>query len=632
MSALLARIWRDQPGRYFFISTKDRDGKWRDHPFRRSQFSEIPKFIEENKDKDLYWCVHGFTKNRRLKRYAEVPKLLWADLDESDPRTFPDGFLPSIAIESSPGRFYGVWRLTAFMTEELNRRVTYHLKADPGGWDLTQVIRIPGTTNYKYESKPRVRLLWMDGPGYDPSDLLKRLPHEAKAKDRDVARGLYRKYEKYLSGWVRRQLLHGKPKPGKRSEVLWKLTNELIEAGMTADEAFELLRVSPWNKFIRRRNGDEQLRREIDKATTQHLGVEDDDPKENRREAFDREEDDEELTDDEPDYKFLSRSMAEVEDENLDWIWYPYLARGELTILEGDPGLGKSYLAQMVAKAIADGGRLPCTKKRQTVMGKVAYFDIENAAGAVTKRRLVDNGMVNLHNFFQEEEAFTIDDDETLDRVYDAIDALRPTLVVFDTLNTYMGGADTHNSVETQQTFKRFKDIAKRFGCAVMVLRHLTKSTKGTTALYRGQGSIAFTGFARVVMTVGKHPEEPDTRVMAVTKINVARPPKAIQFCIEELPDTLKHSDRSRFVWGDFVDLTSDEILMVVETKKDEALEACVEWLVETLKAGDMELRRLVRMGEARSFTEKLIVRAGNEVGVVKDGSVWSLPAKEESA
>lgn len=621
----LLRLWKEQPGKWFFLCTKDRTGEWRDHPFRRSDFQSIPKFVEANADKDLYFCPHGFTKNRRLKRYAEIPKLLWADLDESDPREASD-FLPSIAWESSPGRYAAIWRLTTFMTEELNRRLTYHLKADPGGWDLTQVLRLPGTTNYKYDSRPKVRLLWMDGPEHDPKALEGRLPTQVKRRETDVARGIYKKYERHFSGWVRRTLLKGKPKPGKRSEVLWKLTNELVEAGCSNDEAFELLRVSPWNKFSKRRDGDEQLRREIDKATSQHMRVVDDSAPGERREEIEPDEVTEEDEEEEPEYKFLAKSMAEVEIENLDWIWYPYIARGEVTILEGDPGLGKSYLAQMVARAICDGKSLPSVKKRPPVTGKVAYFDIENAAGAVTKARLIENDCKNLSNFFQEQEPFTIDDDETLAHVYEAIDRLRPTLVVFDTINTYMGGADTHNSSETQQTFKRFGDIAKRFGCAVMVLRHLTKSSRGVQALYRGQGSIAFAGFARVVVTVGVHPEEPDTRVAAVTKINVARAPKALTFTIEELPDTLHRTDRSRFVWGEFVDLTADQILTPAESAPSDEGSAASDWLRDALADGPVELSKLLRMGESRSFTEKILTRAGNSIGAVRDGNVWSMP------
>lgn len=627
MSVSLAlKVWREQPGKWFFLASKARSGEWRDHPFKRGEIRKIEEFVQANGDKDLYWCVHGFAKPRRLKKYAEIPKLLWADLDESDPRDFPD-LLPTYAWESSPGRFAAAWRLTDYMTEEVNRRLTYHLKADPGGWDLTQVLRLPGTTNFKYESKPKVKLLWSDGPEYSIQDVVSRLPRERKARESDVARGLYRKYEKHLSGWVRRQLMRGRAQPGKRSHVLWKLTNELMEAGCTADEAFELLRVSPWNKFVKRPNGDEQLRREIDKATKQHIGVVDD---ENPRDEVEPDQSEDDDGDDEPEYKFLQVSMAEVEEERLDWIWYPYLARGELTILEGDPGLGKSYLAQMVAAAICDGAKLPSVKAHKTAQGKIAYFDIENSAGTVTKRRLLDNGLKNMHQFFQEAEPFTVDDDETLDRVYEAIDKLRPTLVVFDTINTYMGSADIHNTSETQQAFKRFKDIASRYKCAVVVLRHLTKSSKGTQALYRGQGSIAFAGLARVVMTVGKHPEEPDVRVMAVTKINVARVPKALTFSIEELPATVKADDRSKFIWGEFIDLSSDDILAHREMEKDDAQDAVVKWLWEALQDGGVSIGQIMTMADPRSFTRKQIDRAAKELRVVKNGDFWELPSEVE--
>lgn len=624
---ILLHVWRNAPGRYFCISTKSRAGKWDDHFFKRNQFKAIPGFLEDNRDKDLYWCPHGFEKPRRLKRFAAIPKLLWADLDESDPRNFGD-LMPTVAWESSPGRFAAVWVLDRFMTEDLNRRLTYHLKADPGGWDLTQVLRIPGTLNHKYVSKPKVRLMWIDGPTHAYDDIVKALPKERKTHETDIATNIYKKYEKTFSSYVRRQLLRGKPQPGKRSEVLWRLVHELIEAGCTRDEAFELLRVSPWNKFAKRRDGDEQLKRELDKSLSQHLLVENDEEPGQERllEDGDMEDDDEE------EHVFLGRSMADVEEENLNWIWYPYLAKGEVTILEGDPGLGKSYLAQMISKGIVDGDVLPSVKRCAAVSGKVAYFDIENSSGTVTKKRLATNGCKAFHNFYQEEEPFSIDDDDTLERVYAAIEKLRPTLVVFDTLNTYIGSADTHKAAETQQAFKRFIDIARRFNCSVMVLRHLTKSSKGDKALYRGQGSIAFTGLARVVMTVGTSPEDANVRVMAVTKINVTRPPRALTFTIEALPDTLKDQDRSRFVWGEFVDLSSDDI--IANHKRDVSAEASADkhvtdWLTLLLREGPVKYASILRAAEVRSIGAKQLFKAAESMGVIKNitgkDTTWAL-------
>lgn len=617
ISVILHLVWRNSPGKFFCISTKDRKSVWQDHFFKRSEFVKIQDFLNANADKDLYWCPHGFSKPRRLKKYAEIPNLLWADLDESDPRKLGD-LMPTVAWESSPGRFAAVWVIDQLMTEELNRRLTYHIHADHGGWDLTQVLRIPNTINHKYASKPKTKLLWMDGPTHQVDTIVRQLPQERKKSDHFSATSIYKKYEKNFGAFVRRQLINGKPVPGKRSEVFWKLSNELIEAGCSRDEAFELLRVSPWNKFAKRRDGDEQLRRELDKALSQHLRVEHDEDKTKEPYGTGFEEISEEDEDHEQ-YKFLARSMAEVEEENLDWLWYPFLARGELTILEGDPGLGKSYLAQMVAKSIVDGEELPSPKHRKISASKVAYFDIENASGTVTKKRLKANGCKNFFNFFQEEEPFSMDQDETLESVYEAIEKLRPALIVFDTLNTYMGGADTHNASETQQIFRRFVEIARRFKCAVLVLRHLTKSNKGDKAIYRGQGSIAFSGLARVVMTVGSMPNDPELRVMAITKINVAKPPKAITFRIIGLPDTIVEQDRSIFKWGDWVDLTSDQIL----NSKSEAkanVTGVIDWLKDMLNEGPILIRNIYRAAESRSIPKSEVERAAAELGLIVGG------------
>jgi hypothetical protein len=620
---IILHIWKAQPGNFFCLSTKGRDGTWKDHFFKRSQLKDVPQFIEENLDKDLYWCPHGFNKPRRLKKYAEIPKLLWADLDEANPRDMED-LMPSVAWESSPGRYAAVWVLDKFMVEDLNRRLTYHLKADPGGWDLTQVLRVPGTTNYKYTSTPKVRLLWSDGPSYKFEEIERRLPQERKVKEHDVARGLYRKYEKNLPGWVRRELLRGKPKQGKRSEVMWRLAHSLLEAGMSRDEAFELLRVSPWNKFAKRRDGDEQLKRELEKALSQHVLVEDDENPTNERYGDESEEDE-----DEP-YTFLAQPMSEVEEENISWLWYPYLARGEVTILEGDPGLGKSYLAQMVAMGICDSAKLPSVKAGMPAGdGKIAYFDIENSTASVTKKRLVSNGARRMDRFYQEPEPFSIGDPEVMERVYEAIDKLRPALVVFDTLGTYMGGADTHNASETAQMFKGFVEIARRFRCAVLVLRHLTKS-KDSKALYRGQGSIAFAGLARIVITVGRMPEDPEVKVMAVTKLNVARHPRALTFTIESLPDTIKDQDRSKFSWGEFVDVSADDIVSAPPPEKeDKELDRTCEWLRESLNGQGATFAALTRMAAPRSITDKMIRKAAAELGVVQ-GDKWTLPKEEK--
>jgi DNA repair protein RadA/Sms len=609
---LIDRIWRSQPGKYFCVSTKSATGDWKDNFFARDELSEVATFVERNKGKDIYFCPHGFNEKRRKENCAVLPTLLWADLDEIDPNEIK--IKPTIAIESSPGRFVGLWSIDKTCQKEINRRLTYYLGADKGGWDVTQVLRVPGTTNYKYQSLPRVRTLWTDGPTYTLREIEKQLPQENKEERDDDALDVYREYEKDLPPWVRRELLNGKPTPGKRSEMIWKLTNTLMECGVSRDDAFILLRASPWNKFKGR---DHQLEREIEKASGKKFKGTKKQAKDERR-----------------DYRFLSLSMDEVEEEEIDWIWYPYIARGELSILEGDPGVGKSYLAQMISMCIVDGKRLPSVKRAAApVKGKVAYFDIENSAGSVTKKRLLTNGCENIEDYYQEEEPFSVDDEDALQEVYDAIEKLSPTLVVFDTLNTYIGKADIHKSSETQQAFARFREIAKRYHCAVLVLRHLTKGTRDR-ALYRGQGSIAFAGLARVVMTVGAMPDEEDVRVMAVTKINVTKPPRALTYTITELPDTLREKDRSKFDWGEFVDITADEIVAPQQAQGNGERDGAKSFLKDLLSDGPVDIKRVERQAEQRSINMRTVQRAADELGVMKKltgfgekkSSTWSLP------
>src|SRR5690348_2976608 len=103
---LITRLWQNQPGNYFCISTKSATKKWRDVFFHKDELKDVDAFVERNNDKDIYFCPHGFSKKYRQKPYAMPPKMFWADLDERDPRKIK--IKPTIAIESSPGRYVGL--------------------------------------------------------------------------------------------------------------------------------------------------------------------------------------------------------------------------------------------------------------------------------------------------------------------------------------------------------------------------------------------------------------------------------------------------------------------------------------------------------------------------------------------
>lgn len=636
---LITDLWADMPGKFFCLAIKKMtpagEKIFKEHWFTKDEFGQVRGFMREYSDYDIYFCPHGFNRRTRQKSEAVLPNMLWADLDHADPTKGGMKPKPTVCIESSPGRYVGLWLIDKPMTEDLNRRLTYHLGADHGGWDVTQLLRFPGTRNYKYTTQPKVRVIWNTEKVHKVKNIEKLLPPEDDERDGEhlSPSEVFEAYQGKLPRWVRRELL-AKKITGRmdRSEMLWKLENECMEAGMSIDEAFAVIRGSVWNKFAGRRNEEDQLRRELSKVVEQQFKEK---PKgsDKRRRKSDEEESREEK---EPfTFGLKLESMDDVKQEELDFIWYPYLARGEVSILEGDPGLGKSYLAQMVAGSIATGRRLMSyIKGKPKTTGSVIYFDMENSAGSVTKPRLTDNGFEDFSGRYHVvQQPFSIDDEEALDVIYEWCEQIKPSLLVFDTLNMYIGKADTHKASEVAQAFAIFMQLARDFNCAVLVLRHLTKG--GGAAIYRGQGSVTFAGSARVVMSVGVDPDDTETRAMAITKMNFAKAPPALTFRIEERP-----KGRSEFMWGEFVNLSSQEIMDAAaasreEGKQGQGIQDAMEFLETTITGKAVELDKLYRMGEKRSVSKKMIDRASSKMGVVKKRKKgiesWVIPDKSEA-
>lgn len=128
--------------------------------------------------RELYHCAHLLTEPRRRKHAAAPVASLYIDLDHE---TLPPADVqPSVTVASSPGRFQCYFRLTHALppveAEHLNRRLGALLAADPSGWDLTQLLRVPGTRNFKYAERPRVRVLEITERVYDPTHLDRLLP------------------------------------------------------------------------------------------------------------------------------------------------------------------------------------------------------------------------------------------------------------------------------------------------------------------------------------------------------------------------------------------------------------------------------------------------------------------------
>lgn len=621
--SIVTQTWRSIPGDYFFICTKSKSGKWVDKAFHRDDFGKVDAFIDANTDKNLYWCIHGFRKPRRKEEFAVLPKLLWADLDAVDPRKL-NGTKPTLAWESSPGRFAGVWHIDRVMDKELNKRLSYSLGADKGGWDITQVLRIPGTMNYKYGKGAPGRLLWFKK---DQTISVARLKQHLQAPEsekeskgeysKEDRAAVYSRYQKRISQPIR-QLLLSQRVTGDRSEILWKLYHGLLDAGMDGDEVATLVSGSVWNKFADR---PKQLRREIEKVIGERLTsgrLRDKNPASESEDS---------------DKGYIT--MNDVVMRPVQWVTPGWFVKGKITIVEGDPGIGKSFIVQQMCVSAIVGERFPATGQygqRGVRNARIMYIDLENDPETDTKSRLIDMGLPEekLHQYMQYYRPFSLTDFEDFEAFEKVVEEFEPDIIVFDTIMSYMGGSDTHKASDVQQTLSRLSIVAQDYDCAVVLIRHLGKTSRDNVK-HAGLGSIAFTGMARMVHLVRMHPADEEIAIMKTIKANFCKPEPALKFHIESLPARAGRFNRARVCIDGFdLDLKDSDLTASAEKnrKKEESKEdpdKCKSFLKDYLKI-DRDFDQVVLEAEKRSISRIMLNQMISQLGiksVMRNGDKW---------
>ena len=207
---------------------------------------------------------------------------------------------------------------------------------------------------------------------------------------------------------------------------------------------------------------------------------------------------------------------SDVKAEPIKWLWYPYIAVGKITLLQGDPGDGKSTMMMNLIAEITKGGVSP---SRQALgrPQKVIYQCSEDGVADTIKPRLEKSGADCRNVAFINEEIYsglTLDDE----RIREAIISFRPSLVIIDPLQAYVGnGSDLQIAGRSRKLMSRLGLWASMYDCAVVLIGHMNKK-EGTKELYRGLGSIDVIAAARSVLQVERCEENPDVRVVRQIK------------------------------------------------------------------------------------------------------------------
>ena len=269
--------------------------------------------------------------------------------------------------------------------------------------------------------------------------------------------------------------------------------------------------------------------------------------------------------------------MSDVELTPVDWLWKPYLPFGKLSVLQGNPGEGKTYFAMHLAAACTNGKLLPNMERMEPF--NVIYQTAEDGLGDTVKPRLIEAGA-------DLDRVLVIDDSEvqlTLsdERIEKAIIENNARLVIIDPIQAYLGAdVDMNRANEVRPIFMRLGQVAQRTGCAILLIGHLNKAA-GMQSLQRGLGSIDIAAAVRSVMFIGKLKHDPTMRILTHEKSSLAPPGVSLAFSL---------GDEGGFRWVGEYDITADEMLSGIEPQRETKTQQAKDLICALLAGGKQVL------------------------------------------
>jgi hypothetical protein len=500
-------------------------------------------------EESLYFSVTMFREKGRDYDDAMGTHWLWADLDEVNPAVAGrHGILPTVAWSSSPGRYQALWaldsRLSPKALEKVNRALSYFLGADRGGWDLTQVLRLPGTRNYKYPGGPPVEVLWLDPDLiYSPRDVW----NVVRSADTDEVRlsageGLPRRPLPARARALLRVPADSVVE-GERSARLWQIECLLAEAGWGEDDIYAAVWDCAWNKWASVGTGERRLRREIRKALNHvRRRVAAGDSVESRRghdedtgevgegeagEVDGQEGDAGGRVDAEGRWIRYASFMA-MEMPEPKWLVEGIWTAGSHGIIGGEPKTSKTTLALALAMAVASG-RPMLGRFSVGTPGPVLMVQEENAPWMMQDRmRKIASSMGLIQGVTRasgpgslgpttvdlefphdlpirllNNSGFDLGDEECRELLEEEVADVRPVLVILDPLYLMFGSANTDKSHEIVPFLKWLLRLRYEYEVAIALVHHFRKQTVGMGVVRPGQrvmGSGMFHGWVDSAM------------------------------------------------------------------------------------------------------------------------------------
>jgi hypothetical protein len=326
-------------------------------------------------------------------------------------------------------------------------------------------------------------------------------------------------------------------------------------------------------------------------------------------------------------------AMSEFTPKPVRWLWRPRFALGKLSILAGEPGLGKSFLTMYLAACVTRGRPWTDTPDEENEKGSVVLLSAEDDPEDTIRPRLdladADSSLVTLLEAIElgdgNERLFNLEKDlPELEQVITNRPDCR--LVIVDPITAYCGKTDTHKGSDVRGLLSPLAKLAAKHGVAVVAVSHLSKSKNGEArkAMHLVTGSHAFIAQARAGWLVQEDHDDKKRRLLLPLKNNLAENVGGLAFRIVD--GAVKWEQGA-------VTITADEAINEPQKNKPQQLERAAEWLGAFLD-GPQPKADVEEAAEAELITPATLRRAKDKLGVVSrkggfaDGWLWYLPSQ----
>ncbi len=316
--------------------------------------------------------------------------------------------------------------------------------------------------------------------------------------------------------------------------------------------------------------------------------------------------------------------FSDIARESVNWLWYPYIPFGKISVLQGDPGCGKSIMMMDIIAKVTTGGCLPDGRKQEAL--NVIYQCSEDGCKDTIKPRLERAGADCSRVAAINEDIFSLTLDDEMFR--HAIIDLEARLLVIDPFQAYIGDSVISSATGMRKVMRNLGMWASAFNCAVVLVGHLNKRS-GQKELYRGLGSVDIMAMARSVIQIERSSEEPGIRYLHHVKSSLASPGETLAFQIDSSATLHWVSIPCSDIMTDSVEYEDQFQLELLGGKTEMAART----IISMLSSGPMNANKVAQCISEQGISERTIKYAKKAIGIEsfrKNGQwFWRLPTKD---